>query len=103
VIRYRYIEYAGEFGTEYRFQFAGEAIPGHSHRAGQGHAIRCLSGRVFLTGAVTQAIDPESGEILFDGTVPHTITALLPESVIFNRMETRLPNYLEMLNVEGTV
>jgi hypothetical protein len=103
VTRYRYIEYDGAFGTEYRFERAGDVIPEHRHRVNEGHGIRCLAGRVYLNGSITVAIDPESGEIVFDGTVPHTITALLPDTVIFNRMHMRLPNYLQMLGTGDIV
>lgn len=101
MIRYLLTEYAGAFGTEYHFEFAGDSIPEHSHRLNEGHAVRCLKGRIRLHGQISsQDIEPGQ-EIVFDGTRSHGLMALVDDTVIFNRLEMCLPNYRQLLGTGG--
>jgi hypothetical protein len=105
-MRERYTELEGEFGCEYVLEKAGEGFGVHAHSIERRHACLCLKGQVLveicpageqepqwlILDANSQAEEPE-----FNSLLPHRITAMEDNTVIFNRMYVRPADWRELL------
>jgi hypothetical protein len=99
-VLYRYAYYGDEFGVEWDLPRVGDEIPTHTHPPGEGHSIRCLRGgvRVEFPGVkiLLKLGQPPIGAH-FVYTHPHSVTAMEPNSAVFNHLEFPPPDHEAMM------